>query len=260
MILTLLKNKTVLTVLATVIVIGGIGYGIYSLYQQNQQLKAQLAQLTQEYFATGDSLSKTRDSVQVLTTFVRDLNTDKELWKKRYIAVKDKYDILIATTIDTGSAPIDTAGGIPDTIKVAFIGKKGIVNYNGMTYYIWNSQTKAWSITITIDSITIVSEIFKDAADGLYKIKTISQTPGVTLIGYSTIDKELFRKIVDLPPLKDSNKFGPGMLIAYDRVYGGLVYKPSDWMFSAHYKLFERQNLNEVWYDRFLIGAHYFVF
>lgn len=257
--LTLIKSKYTWIALAIL----AVGITMYSLYTQNQNLKAEKMKLNQNITAYADSVNKQRDTIQTIAASVQNLNKEKDTWKDKYVAVQNKYDISIGT-INVLNDKLQHVNVIGDSIvQVPFSGKEGIASYSGQTSGNVKSQMgKLDSIRIAFDPIDIRSMLFFNDVTKLWEIRTISMTPGVTLRGYSAIDEETFRKLQGVPQLQTvtPHTFAVGGLAAYDRLYGGIILNPSQWAFSLHYKIFDRNAVaNESWSNKIMIGVHYFI-
>lgn len=247
------------------IIIVGLSYYAYGLYLAKQELEHQNQVRRQNIAALEDSLTKKADSIQTMVLFVRDLNTqlkdkDSELaaWKNKYRILNTKYQIVLVAIRDTG----ETQGTIDSGFAITtFQGTKFFAHYQGKTIFDLRTQIAEWELDLQFDDINTESDVFLE--DSLWKIQTVSLTPGVKVRGISTIDDKTLRDIRHGGVAVDGgrNFLAVGSYIAYDRVYAGVVLKPSNWQFSFSYKLFDKKDIqNEPIQDRIMIGVHYSLF
>ena len=163
--LSLLKNKW--TYIISMFVL--LGYFAYSQYIEKERLEHLNVVLVQNEKALKDSLFNQADSIQTLTIFVRDLNSDKKRLKKEYIALETKYQLLVNSIKDSGQV----VGELKDSIATTkFSGKQFIVNYAGRTDYNLKTDSSKWKINITFDEIKAKSEIIFEDSSKLWRIKT----------------------------------------------------------------------------------------
>ena len=254
---TLLKSKW------TWIAIGVITLGIwvYSLYAQNQQLQAEKRALQQNTAFVADSLNKKVDSLQTIAVKVGDIQSKATEWKNKYLAVSTKYQISL-DTISILKKRVDSVQVVGDTVTVPFEGTQGIASYKGQTEANIRTKQGTHSIRIAFSEVETQSVLFYDETAKLWKIRTLSLSPGVKLRGLSTVDDETYRKISSIAQIQDKtpSTFGVGGLFTSDRVYGGLTLSPSRWSFGLYYKVFEKQNLqSQSWSDKILVGVTYYI-
>jgi len=254
----LFKSKYTWIVLGIAIVAGMF----YYLYAENRRLEAERQVLLQNNAFALDSVAKMKDSLQTLSVGIANLQSQSDEWKGKYIAISTKYQI----ALDTIRVLRSTAGHVEvigDTVAIVeFDTTQGIAHVQGRTEANVVTKTGTYSLNIGFSDIETQSFLFYDEADKLWKIRTLSLSPGIKLRGLSTIDDETFRKIQGVGQEKDKvpSTFGFGGFATYDRVYGGIVFMPSQWMFSIHYKVFDKFLEQEAWNDRIMIGIHYFIF
>ena len=74
LIFNILKNKWFWIIL----LVSALSYFVYNLYTENQQLKFESAKSKQNELAYTDSLTRVKDSIQVMTSYVEDLNKKGE--------------------------------------------------------------------------------------------------------------------------------------------------------------------------------------
>jgi len=233
---------------------------VYGVVQENRELRAENEKRQQNEAAVQDSLFKMKDSVQTLAVKVGNLQSEVGELNGDYVAVNTKYQIALDTIKELRKR--GTSKVIGDSIGIVeFHGTKGIATYDVRTEINVKSNENNYSIEIAFADIETQSTLYYDDADKLWKIRTLSLSPGVKLRALSIIDDETYRKIQGLTPIqiKTPSTFGLGGLIAYDRVYGGIVISPSQWMFTVHYKLYDKYLENERWSDKIMIGVHYYI-
>lgn len=257
LLLTIVKSKYTWIALGIALVVGSF----YYLYSENRRLEAEKRELQQNTAFVADSLSKMKDSVQTLAVKVGNLQNESKTWKDKYIAVNTRYQISL-DTIKVLKQKVDSIKVVGDTVTVPFDGTQGIASYKGQTEANIRTKQGTHSIQISFADIETQSALFFDEKDKLWKIRTLSLSPGVKLRGISTVDEETFRRISSLPLVDKPapSTFGVGGLFTSDRVYGGLTLAPSRWSFGVYYKIFEKQNLQtQSWSDKILVGITYFL-
>lgn len=260
--LNLIQNKWFWIIL----LILGFGYWTYNLYAENQRLKYEKAKTEQNVQAEKDLLTKARDSLQTMAASVENLNQkngtladENNKTKNEYRALKARYDIAIAN-INAGGVGKTACTDSVDTVK--FSGKKDIASFSGQTITQLKTCTSTWNLDISFDAIDVRSQLYFDETDNLWKMKTISMSPGVTLRGISTIDEETFKKMKGVPNSGDGNSqvLGIGMFVNKHFIAPGFMIKPSRWMFGAHYIISSDVNIYNTVYDRLTISIHWFPF
>jgi len=241
-------------------IVAGVIY-VNGVIQDNRALRAENETRRQNQIAVQDSLNNMMDSVQVLVVSVRSLQSDATEWKGKYIAVSALYQI----SIDTIKVLRQFAHSqiIGDSVGiVSFDGTQGIASYNGRTEINMRSGESNYSLALAFGEIDARASLYYDETDKLWKMQTVSLSPGIKLRGISTVDDEIFRKMQGLKQINDKkpSTIAIGGIVAPDRVYGGIVIAPSQWMFSIEYKLFDKVGTtNESWSDKIAIGVHYFI-
>ena len=259
----LLKNKWTWIILLFII---AVSWG-YSFYKDYQNLRAEHQVVRQNLQASNDSLMKVRDTVQVLTIFVSDLNSKnsdlEEQYRKKdseYRILYNRYDIAIdririlnqiAQTICTDS-----------TLKSIFAGKHLIGTYSGEVLFNKDSCSSTVSLDVEFDPIDVRSEVIFDDKDSLWKVRTISKTLGVKLRGITTIDNKTLRQISGIKSIDPYNDFlGVGVLINPNYIDASLKVKPSNWMFEVNYKVGDKLIYDEnSWMNNLSAGVTYFIF
>jgi hypothetical protein len=237
-----------------------VAYG-YSLYNQNQELLLEIDKRKQNEAALYDEWTKSKDSVQTLTVRVGNLNKDSISSNDEYIALKTKYQIAL-TTIEILDRPADTIVVSGDSVTVPFSGKEGIASYVGSTTANIKTKTGVVSLKLSFSDIETTSELFLDETDNLWKIRTVSLSPGVKLRGLSTIDDDTFRKIRGTPESEDSSlrTLALGGSVNNEQLFAGIVVSPGNWSVIINYKLFDKRQIeNELWYDKLQIGVYKYI-
>jgi hypothetical protein len=258
-----MKNKWFWIILIAISMLSTIWY----LYKQNQSLKFEQAKSEQNAAAIKDILYKTRDSLQTMAVSVENLNLKNGLLadennkvKNQYRALRARYDIAIdSINILRGLAYGHMQG---DSLAiVTFNGKKSIATYDGETEM--NIKTKFSQLNylnLSFETIDVRSELYLDEVDNIWKMRTISMTPGIKLRGISTLDDETFKKIKGVTDDNNTQWFGVGGMFGTNLFAPGIQIKPSRWEFGAHYILLDNTKVLNKWYDRVIISVHYFPF
>jgi len=240
----------------------GIGVYVYTLIQDNRELTAENATFKQNEVALQDELSKGKDSIQTLAVKVSNIQSSEKEWKNKYIAVNTKYQIAL-DSVRVYRAWASNVTVIGDSIgTVPFDTTQGIAHITGETTVNIKSKVGTYSVSVAFAEIEAGSVLFYDEVDKLWKMRTIALTPGVKLRGLSNVDDDTFRKIQGLkalePPIPGT--FGVSTLVAYDRVYGGVVFSPTQWAFTLYYKLFDKfGTTNDAVKDRIMVGVQYYI-
>lgn len=258
---TFLSNKW----LWIILIVAGLGIYIYQLRAENERLNYQTNLTAQNAQAIADSLSKSRDSVQVLAMHVADLDvktlnakSEVEKSKNEYLALKTKYDIAVNTIDDLGHKQTVCTG---DTVQIPISGKKGIASYDIKATLALKTCQIDWSVILSFDPIDVRAEVFLDEKDGLWKMRTISMTPGVILRGISTIDEDTYKQMkgVSSNPNPIRSYVAIGGFMNRDFIAPGILIKPSNWMFGANYIIGDATARNySSWYERVVLTVYWF--
>jgi len=233
--------------------------GIFTVYNQHKEimeLQFKQAESGQNLQAYKDSLFTAKDSINTSAIFIRSLNNDLNVLQGKYSILQSQYQVAVNSIKDSGagtSTVVDSIG------EVSFKGVNGIANYEGHTSINLNSKQSTWNLSIKFTPVQITSDVYKDSI--YWKIRTVSLTEGVILKGESVIDEATLEKIKDIKPIeKIRSEFAVGGALAKDRLYGGVMYKPSNWIFGAQYLLFGTSTSGTEWYNQLQFTAFYFLF
>lgn len=244
-----------------------VSYFMYNLYTENRQLKFATAKVKQNELAYLDSLNRTKDSIQVMVSFVDNLNqkildisNENSNLKKNIYAVNTKYEIAI-DLIDILNIKVN--GYMQgDSVIVPFEGKEKIVTYLGKT--VMNTKTKeyTYSLKLIFDDIDARSELFLDETDSIWKLRTISMSPGIKLRGISTIDDDVFQKFSKIYSTKVTTEkiFGIGSIFGKNIFVPGIQLKFGDWSFGVNYIFLDNLKILNGIQDRFIISIYFWPF
>ena len=263
LIFNLLKNKWFWIISLMLVV----SYFAYNLYTENQQLKFESAKSKQNELAYLDSLNKAKDSIQVIASYVADLNqkvlntsTENKKVNNEIHALKAKYEI----AIDSINILNKKTKGyiIGDSVIVPFEGKQIIATYTGNTLMNIKTKESTYSLKILFDDIDTRSELFLDESDNMWKMRTISMTPGIKLRGISILDENVFRKISGIGVNKSDKEkiFGIGGIFGKNIFAPGMQLKFGDWSFGANYIVLDNFKVLEGVQDRLIISIYFWPF
>lgn len=197
---------------------------IYYLYNKNKELEYIIQEQAQNTGYLLDSLRQKPDTITITTSRVVEL-PGKTVIKDNYIIISDTFYTAV---------PYDTL----------LIGKSGVVNYNiGISDSI--------RLQFYLDSIKIQSELFKDS---LWKIRTVSLTPGIKLIGYNSIDQSLFQKMENIN--LDNRTVGIGIYISENNISPGITIRNNHWNYGIYANLLPKNTI----IDRISVNIYYNIF
>jgi hypothetical protein len=247
----------------------GLGAALYLSLQANQQLKinAEVAHAlsTQNETALQDSLHRVAATVQTMAVRVSDLNTENATLRKEYKVLSTKYTVLVASVRDSGTAVV--ADGVDSTgayKQVTFGGRQSIARYTGFTRaYITPMSTGKWFMQIEFDTVRTASDLVFDKGSKLFQIRTTSLTPGVTLLGYTTLDSLAYPILYrsEAPSVTPVGWFYVGGNVSHDFVALGVAVRAKDWLILLNYQFFNRILIeSQPWYDRVQVGVYYSLF
>lgn len=183
-------------------------------------------------------LTQTRDSVQILALQIKSLNKDNKSLQKentKYVATTESLKIYISNISVQGSGIAITGhDSNGDFTEVQFEGKKLFVSFRGNTRKYANFSN--YRLDIYPDVIDISSELYRDV-DNVWKIKTSSKTPGVTLKTFDVVDSSLFAKQF-IPPIAESSSSTIGLTLEaalMSSLQGKLEFAPAGEVFYKYY-------------------------
>ena len=238
----------------------------YHIWQENKQLRSNLEMVhalsAQNVAALHDSLTREAARVQTLSVRVVNLNDSLGVARKEYRVLVTKYVLLVASGRDSGvtiaSDGTDSTGAYR---QVLFSGRKSIAHYSGFTRaYLTPLSRGMWDITFEFDTVRTQSELVFDKDSHLFNIRTTSLTPGVTLLGYSSLDSAAYPVLYrgELPLVVPPRWLYVGGTVGYDFVAPGAAVRVGDWMFLLEYQVFNRLVVeSQPWYNRVQFGVYY---
>lgn len=200
-----------------IIVIAGVVGWLYGMYIHSNSLKLENSKLEQNQQFLTDSLSKAADQVVTLAAKIADLESKGP-------TIVTKYITRPIAVHDSGKVSEDSSNHL-----LSFSGKRYIASYAGDV----NTLTKQWHLNISFDDIEATGELFQDA-DKLWKVRMTSKTPGVNVIGYTTIDTRMFKQIEGYSN-STPDTFGAGLLWNAGLFTPGISLKIDRYMGSAYY-------------------------
>jgi len=239
------------------------------LYQQNANIKLELTLMNskthQNELAWQDSTCRQAGKVTILAAFVRDLQDKISRSNKEVVIWKDNYKHVIDSVHAHGNTiAVDGRDSIGAYKKVTFFGKQSIATYEGAVKVYLTPLSKAiWILTIGFDNINTAAEFNRDK-NGMFFIRTTSLTPGVNVIGYTTLDSAAYpylysmnNKVIE----KSLYTLYGGGLIDKQVVSLGIGLRASEWLILFNYKLFKSIVLqSNSWQDNVQVGVYYGLF
>jgi len=210
-----IRSKVIVGLFILVVILGTIGYFVYQKYiKTKNELDNERSISIQNTAHWNDIVKQKSDSLQSLAGLVISLNKKEFDAHKKYISQTASLQLLIDSLRVKGDA-ISSNGedSLGKFIKVDFEGTKSIVKYEGNTRHYLSLNRSLYSLDINFMPIDIFSTFYRDI-DGLWKIKAVSNTPGITIKQDYKIDS-LFYSIMnqmDLsfvdPPEEDNHIIG----------------------------------------------------
>ena len=213
------------------IIVLGVAIIFGSLYFKEKASHANDNQLNdQKYAGLNDQLNQKADSIQELSIQVADLNLQKknEASKKGYwMAIAGEYKGILDSVFQSGNGnSVASEDSIGKYLQVSFGGKENFVTYWGNTkYYPLPSAHSTYSLSLAFDTLDIRSDLIRDV-DKLWKIKTVSNTPGLKLKTYYTIDSTIFAHLnagTTLPIPESSTDWGLETQLAASHLLPNIV-------------------------------------
>lgn len=240
-------------VLLAVLFIGYKGYAFYREYQDMKKARdiaEQNAQAAQE-----ESKAKAAQ-VTLLTARVENLQADSTKKKGEILALKIQVSVLIDSLHGQGGGSVTVTDS---TVRVDFEGDRGIAHYKGFT--LGNVATKEGTYDLTLSfpqPISVEPSLIKDPLDGKWKFRTVSNTPGVLVLGTGVLDENTFTALQKYPPPEKPRRFGLLVGATYQDIYGGALIRPwKDLWLGGGYKL---NNHASEWYKNVQINALWTIF
>ena len=263
-----IKNYLLIGLAILIIVIGIL---LYYFYTENK--KAQLSITNHQNIETQNSqyqiqIKQKSDSLQLLTGLVINLNGKNTDIKKQWISQVSSLQVQIEDLKAKGNGiESDGKDSVGEFNEVQFSGKKGIAKFNGFTklYLKLNPVYSIYDLSLDYDTIGIFSSMFKDSLDK-WRIKTITNTPGIKLKTDYRIDSTYFSHVNTNQNFADNNKVNTNEQTIGIIVRGGLFqsFNNDSWVqkhpfdvsgefyyefLSARYKLFEKVLSVEAYYN-----------
>lgn len=248
-----------------------------TLYKQNAALKAELAitqdRAHQNELAWRDSTGKQAGKITILDAFIENLQTQVSKANKEIVFWRNSYKHVIDSVHAHGNAiTVSGQDSIGKYVNVEFSGKQSIASYKcGVKVYLTPLSSPivkelpfaVWTLNIGFDDIYTASE-FDRNAQGVFFIRTTSQTPGVNVIGYSELDSTVYPYLYGVKSKtleKLSYTLYGGGLADRQAVSLGVGLRTSEWLFLLNYRVFESTIVpNSSWYDHVQIGVYHGVF
>jgi hypothetical protein len=215
------KIVLILIILLLISCIGG--YFIYQKYKEVQiKLSVEKIISLQNKTYADDILKQKSDSINILAGQVVVLNGKIQKITGKYTSQNIALQLKIDSMRVVGDA-ISATGkdSIGDYIQVKFNGKKNITSFSGFTKHY--NKKDIYDISLTYDPISVTSSLFIDT-DGIWRLKTISQTPGVFLKVDYAIDSNFFNMYETsiLGDIVEENQKEEDHIIGL-RLYGGIT-------------------------------------
>jgi len=241
--------------LGLAVIVAAFSIWAYGQWKDYQALKFEHQMTLQNAQAFKDSANIQAAKVTILASQVHDLAAENKDLKGKIVALQIDNQALIAQINAHGTG---TATVTDTTIKVAFKDSIGIVHYNGETQYNLKTKESTYYLFASFEPINTKTVLFKDPVDGLWKLKSISLTEGITVKGISTLDDDTFAALQKYTPPTPPKTFGLNVQFGTTDFYGGIIFRFSDrWYLNLNYKVVNQQ---PKWIDNTLIGVSYFVF
>lgn len=238
---------------------------VYSNNAELERVRLEAQKNEQNLQATKDLAKVRADSITVLAVFVQRLN-DSNIAKDRLILALRTENQLFLDSIVVLNERGDTVLIQDSTVTVPFRGSKGIVDYAGNTVANIHTNQSTYRLNLSFPRpVELTSEIFRDPTDNLWKVRSISRTPGVSVKGVSTIDNEIWQEIESqLKPETIPDYFAFGAMITQDangtvRPYAGIGIKPKNYEILIQYNLSKYENQDVPWQKRVSLGFYYFI-
>ena len=183
----------IISCIMLIISLGGTLYVIYQKYiESSKALEISNSQNVQNLTYMEEFRKQKDDSLQVLAGKVISLNKEKNNLNKYWKTQVEKLEIKITSLQTTAPATsVTEKDSIGEFIKVTFSGKHYIVNYDGFTKHYIGKKNDSYELSLDFDPININSEFYRDN-ENIWRIKTTSLTPGVTIKTDYNIDSTFY--------------------------------------------------------------------
>ncbi|MFA5398815.1 MAG: hypothetical protein WC346_22565, partial [Methanogenium sp.] len=112
----------------------------------------------------------------------------EKYWKTQVQTLEVKIASLQTTALATSTTEEDSLGKY---VKVTFSGKHYIVNYNGFTKHYVSTEKDIYELSLEFDPINLRSDFYRDDKN-IWRVKTVSLTPGVTIKTDYNIDSTFY--------------------------------------------------------------------
>lgn len=232
----------------------GVGYKAYDVWNEYQALKVEHQILQQNELALKDSISMQAAKMVEITSYVKNLETKYDKVNKQYTAVKIENSALIDTIKILKKKTESTF--TDSSVTVAFEGKEKIVYYKGSTLSNLKTKTSIYNLVLSFDTVKTSSFLFRDE-NQIWKIRSVSQTDGVNVLGISTIDDGTFNALQKYSPPVPPKNLGIGLQFNMNDLYGTIIFRvDSRFYLGGGYKLNDQKELK----DNVMLNIHYMLF
>lgn len=192
-----MKNKIIFYVILglslLVIGLGITGYYFYKQYQDTQkelQVSKDINVQNEQYYK--DIQNQKEDSIQVLAGLVKKLNKENFDIKKKWVTQVTSFQLQIQNIKVQDTASVSNGkDSLGEYLEVSFKGKKFITSYEGFTRHYLSLKKDIYSLGLNYDPILLHSDFYKDI-DNIWKLRTISLTPGITILTDYYIDSTFY--------------------------------------------------------------------
>jgi hypothetical protein len=175
-----------------------IAYNFYKDAKNERALKeAYAAEVVQNDSAYKSTLNQVLSDKQTLAVRVENLNADvskkdaeKGYWKVLATTYKIQLDSAHHQGSGVASSGVDSTG---EYGQVDFSGSRGIAAFSGYTrYYLKSEASKPfWYLDLAYHEFPMKSLLYQDT-DGIWKIKTSVDEPGVKFTAQHSVDSTIF--------------------------------------------------------------------
>jgi len=170
-----------------------------------EEVETTTAMVNQNKAAYEDQLNQQADSIQTLAVAVEDLNSEAKRSKEdrdKYFALSSSYKSKLDSIQVSGSGIVGLeSDSLGQYGKVTFSGRKLFAYYSGWTKYYIGSGRYFWDLSLGFDTLETYSDLIQE--NDLWKIRTVSLTPGVKIMTRHAIDSTLFVGLRSAQPKDD---------------------------------------------------------